>query len=143
MTLILNLSTLLCLYLQAMQWLKNKGGLKYICCWVLLLQLINLSIDPARHGDYINGKFTFQEDLSQNKIESVYELVSEYLFKKDIPEAQNADTHSLVKSFIIFHQVPAATVQLILVEEPILHNHSYQAAIPKFIQILESPPPKV
>jgi glycogen synthase len=126
-----------------MKFLKIKIGLKYMCCWILLLQLINLSIDPARHGNYIDGKFTFQEDLSINKIESVYELVAEYFFKKDVPEAQNADTHSLVKSFIMFHQVPAATEQLILAEEPIVHNHSYQAAIPKFIQILESPPPKV
>lgn len=113
-----------------------------MCCWALLLQLINLSIDPARHGNYIDGKFTFQEDLSVNKIESVYELIAEYVFKRDIPEAQNADTHLLAKTFIIFHQVPAATTQLILAEQPIVHNYSYQAAIPNFIQLLESPPPK-
>lgn len=125
-----------------MKFLKIKIALKYICCWALLLQLMNLSIDPARHQNFINGEFTFEEDLSVNKIESVYELVAEYLFKTDIPEAQNSDTHLLVKTFIIFHQVPTATAQLLLTEEPILHNHSYQASIPKFIQILESPPPK-
>lgn len=125
-----------------MQWLKFKGGLKNLCCWVLLLQLINLSIDPAKHQNFVNGELTFQEDLSVNKIESIYELISEHIFKKDVPESQNADNHSLVKTFIIFHQVPAPTTQLILAEEPIFHNHSYQAFIPELVQVLESPPPK-
>ena len=126
-----------------MKLVKIKKGSKIICCWLLLLQLMNLSIDPARHQNFINGELTFQEDLSVNKIESVYELIAEYLFKKDIPETQNAADQSLVKTFIVFYQSPAPFTQLILVEQPILHNHSYVANFPEQIQVLESPPPKL
>lgn len=129
-------------YLCGLQWLKIKNGLKHVCCWILLLQLTNLSIDAGRHQNVINGQLTFQEDLSINKMESIYELISEYLFKKDVPETQNSDHHSLVKTFIIFHQVPTATTQLILVDKPVQHNHSYRYFIPELVQVLESPPPQ-
>lgn len=125
-----------------MQRYKIKGKLKYCCCWILLLQLINLSIDPARHANFINGKLTFQEDLSINKVESVYELLLEHIFKKDVPETQDVGNHSLAKMFIIFHQIPNPDTQIILKEEPIQHNHGYQALIPELAQALESPPPK-
>lgn len=126
-----------------MKFLKIKIGLKYICCWALLLQLMNLSIDPARHQNFINGKLTFEEDLSINKIESIYELVLEHLFKKDVPETQNAADHSLAKTFIVFCQSPVLFTQLILVEKPIVHNHSYIANFPEQTRVLESPPPKL
>lgn len=125
-----------------MKFLKIKIGLKYICCWALLLQLINLSIDPARHQNFINGELTFKEDLSINKIESIYELLVEHLFKKDVPETQNAADHSLTKTFIVFYQSPTPFTQLVLVEQPIVHNHSYAAIFPEQTQVLESPPPK-
>lgn len=125
-----------------MKFLKIKTGLKFFCCWALLLQLINLSIDPARHQNFINGEITFEEDLSINKIESIYELILEHLFKKDVPETQNAADHSLAKTFIVFYQNPVPFTQLILVEQPIVHNHSYVAYFPEQMQVLESPPPK-
>ena len=106
------------------------------------MQLINLSIDPARHQNFIDGEPTFQEDLSINKIESVYELILEHVFKKDVPETQDASNHSLAKTFVFFHHIPSPHTQVILKEEPILHNHSYQALIPELAQVLESPPPK-
>ena len=123
--------------------LKFKGGLKNLCCWILLLQLFNLSIDPARHQNFINGQFTFQEDLSINKIESIYELISEHIFKKDVPETQNSTNQSFAKAFIVFHQLPEPTSQLNFAEELVLHNHNYQVFIPELVKIIESPPPKV
>ena len=126
-----------------MKFLRIKIGLKYICFWALLLQLVNLSIDPARHQNFINGELTFEEDLSVNKIESIYELVVEHLFKKDVPETQNAADHAAAKTFIIFYQSPIPFTQLVLVEQPIVHNHSYVANFPEQTQVLESPPPKL
>ena len=87
-----------------MKRLKIKSGLKFFCCWALLLQLINQSIDPVRHQNIINGEITFQEDLSVNKIESIYEFVVEHLLKKDVPETQNSANQLLAKAFIVFHQ---------------------------------------
>lgn len=109
----------------------------------MLLQLINLSIDPATHQNYINGAFTYQEDLSLNKIESLSELILEYVFKKDVPESQNAANHALAKTFIVFYQSAALPAKIIFNAQPIVHNHSYQVNYPDQNQVLESPPPQL
>lgn len=109
----------------------------------MLLQLINLSIDPATHQNYINGAFTYQEDLSLNKIESLSELTLEYVFKKDVPESQNAANHALVKTFIVFYQSASLPAKIVFNVQPIVHNHSYQVNYPDQNQVLESPPPQL
>ena len=109
----------------------------------MLLQLINLSVDPATHQNYINGAFTYQEDLSLNKIESLSELILEYVFKKDVPESQNATHHALAKTFIVFYQSAALPAKVILNAQPIVHNHAYQVNYPEHTPVLESPPPQL
>ena len=141
MTFILNLQIFNLIYLPPMQ-SKIKIGLRHFCCWILLLQLLNLSIDPVRHQNLINGELTFQEDLSINKIESLYELVLEYVFKKDVPETQDHANHSTAKAFFFYHQTPNLCCKLILTEKPVMHNHSYIISSYEQIHVLESPPPK-
>jgi len=121
---------------------KIKKGLNSFCCWLLIVQLINLSIDPPRHQNLIEGKFTYQEDLSINKIESIYELITEHVFKINVPETQDSTHHGTVKTFIVFYQSPAPFAQLLLREKPIVHNHNYVMHIPDHIRVLESPPPQ-
>ena len=121
---------------------KIKKGLNSFCCWLLIVQLINLSIDPPRHQNLIEGKFTYQEDLSINKIESIYELITEHVFKINVPETQDATHHGTVKTFIVFYQSPAPFAQLLLLEKPIVHNHNYVMYIPDHFRVLESPPPQ-
>ena len=126
-----------------MKIVKVISSLKYLACWVMLLQLINLSIDPAMHQNYINGAFTYQEDLSLNKIESLSELILEYVFKKDVPESQNSVNHSLAKTFIVFYQSAALPTKIIFNAQPIVHNHTYRVNYPEHAQVLESPPPQL
>ena len=141
MTFILNLKIFNLIYLPPMQ-SKIKIGLRHFCCWILLLQLLNLSIDPPRHQNVINGELTFQEDLTINKIESLYELIVEHLFKKDVPETQDNANHSISKAFFFYHQTPNLCCKLILTEKPVIHNHFYITSFPEQNQVLESPPPK-
>ncbi|RZK38481.1 MAG: hypothetical protein EOO90_22175 [Pedobacter sp.] len=122
---------------------RIKTGLKYLCCWALLLQMLNLSIDPARHANYIDGQITFQEDLSINKIESFSELLLEKLFDKNIPEIQDQAHHSLVKAFFFFHQNPTVITEPILIELPVRHNHLYIEQRSETSKSLESPPPRL
>jgi hypothetical protein len=126
-----------------MKIVKIRSGLKYLACWVMLLQLINLSIDPATHQNFVNGAITYQDDLSLNKIESLSELILENIFKKDIPETQSATNHALAKTFIVFHQNPPLTTTIVFIAQPIVHNHTYQVNYPKPYQVLESPPPQL
>lgn len=54
--------------------------------WVLLIQIINISIDPIDPIFDKSGSLAFEEDLSVNDIESIYELVSEQCLGIDVPE---------------------------------------------------------
>lgn len=125
--------------------MKNLVGrlnLKMICCWLLLLQMVNLSINPIRHQNYIHGVYTIREDLSVNKIESIYELISEYVFKKNVPETQDAGEQGLVKVAVFFHLAPEFVCCVTSQEQRIIHNHAYRAHFPKINLVLESPPPR-
>ncbi len=126
-----------------MKFLRRKLGLKYLFCWALLLQMVNLSINPVRNENYINGQYTFQEDLRINKIESIYELILEHIFKKDVPETQDSAEQGLVKAAFIWQQVQYVSFVPIVIEKPIEHNHTYTAYFPVTTLALESPPPKI
>jgi len=125
-----------------MKFLRSKIGLKYLFCWALLLQMVNLSINPVRHQNYINGQYTFQEDLRINKIESIYELILEHIFKKDVPETQDSAEEGLVKAAFVWQQVQYISFVPVLTEKPVEHNHTYTAFFPITTLVQESPPPK-
>jgi len=126
-----------------MKFLRGKLGLKHLFCWALLLQMVNLSINPVRHQNYINGQYTFQEDLRINKIESIYELILEHIFKKDVPETQDSAEQGLVKAAFVWQQVQYVSFVPIVIEIPIAHNHAYTAYFPVTTLVQESPPPKI
>jgi len=126
-----------------MKFLRRKLGLKYLFCWALLLQMVNLSINPVRHENYINGQYTFQEDLRINKIESIYELILEHIFKKDVPETKDSAEQGLVKAAFVWQQVQYVSFVPIVIEKPIAHNHTYTAYFPVTTLVQESPPPKI
>jgi hypothetical protein len=110
--------------------------------WALLLQMVNLSVDPARHLNIVGGKYTISEDLSVNKMESVYELVLEYVFKIEVPETQDAEEELLQKTGLTYYLAEKENIDLKAPVRPVLHNHSYTESIPEHIPVLHSPPPK-
>ncbi|MBI3219912.1 MAG: hypothetical protein HYZ44_10395 [Bacteroidetes bacterium] len=79
----------------------NKGVIinifKSLIIWVLLIQIINISIDPLDPVSDKLGRFALQEDLSINEIESIYEFVSEHCLGVDIPENDEDDESGFVK----------------------------------------------
>jgi hypothetical protein len=68
-----------------------KNIIKQVVCWILLLQIINISINPpdAKHAKY--SSITDKEDLLINETESIYELIAEGLFNEDVPESNEDD----------------------------------------------------
>jgi len=55
--------------------------IKCFFCWVLLLQGINISIDPPDLKHFKNGSIGHKEGLSTNEIESIYKLISKVAFE--------------------------------------------------------------
>jgi hypothetical protein len=71
-------------------------------CWILLLQMINISIDPADLKQFKSAQMLDNEDLSINEMESVYELVSENVFEKDVPESDESDVDKQSHTFDLY-----------------------------------------
>lgn len=68
-----------------------------VIAWVLLIQVINISIDPIDPVSDKLGRINTGEDLSINDIESFYELFSEQCLDIDIPESDEDDENGFVK----------------------------------------------
>ena len=65
--------------------------------WVLLSQVINISIDPIDPIMDKLGRLNTTENLAINDIESIYELVSEQFLGLDVPETDEDDESSIMK----------------------------------------------
>jgi hypothetical protein len=110
--------------------------------WVLLIQIVNISIDPIDHVSDKLGRLAFEEDLSVNDIESIYELFSEQYLGIDIPEQDEDDGNGFIKiidfyfsqsSFDIKEQYQPIRISFLTIEKnltSIVLDHT-------------SPPPKV
>lgn len=119
-----------------------KSWIKKIICWVLLIQMVNLSMDPIDQINLKNGH-TYEEDLSINEIESVYELVSESVFDQDVPEADEQDEDAYVKIFnLYFNPVAANTIFFNTHKFILTHSVFYQVSSYAYHPEINSPPPK-
>ncbi len=86
-----------------MSFKASKKNVLIIITWILLVQVINLSIDPTDPAPYKPGKLTVCEDLTINEIESIYELVAEQCAGVNVPEQEDSDHHgSFVKVMAFF-----------------------------------------
>lgn len=108
--------------------------------WVLLLQVINLSIDPVDPVSYKVGRMS--QHFQANDIESIYELVCEQFIGMDVPEHDEEDLNGFLSLFMLYftptaieNQTPpvALTLRYFFIESAL------QSVSPDFI----SPPPQV
>lgn len=77
--------------------LLTKSTIIRCFAWVLLVQVINISIDPVDPIAEKLGRLSWEEDLSINDIESIAELLSEQFLGIDIAEQDEDDENGLVK----------------------------------------------
>ena len=82
-----------------------------VLCWILLLQSINLSIDAPDLTPITHTSLSDNEDLLVNDIESIYELVSEVIFGKDVPENDENDIDTKSPVFDAFCFSPQSIIQ--------------------------------
>lgn len=113
---------------------------KHVMGWVLLLQVINLSVDPV---DPVNDKVGgMSQHFQVNDIESIYELICEHFMGMEIPEHDEEDLNGFLSLFMLYytptaienHTLPVArTLRYFFIES------SLQSVTSDFI----SPPPQV
>ena len=111
--------------------------------WILLIQVINLSIDPTDPVPFKSGKLAICEDLSINEIESIYELVSEHCMGVDVPEHDENDHQgSFVKVMAFFFVSNSIKIKEQFLDTRISFFISDEALPSVDIESI-SPPPKL
>lgn len=124
--------------------MKIKGVkiiLKKFICWILLLQMINISIDPPDVKFFKNADVMHREDLSINEIESIYELISEVFLNRYVHESDENDINGISKTFNIYFFAPAS-VQFYTPAFSIGYCSYYQNIFSVLFSKPISPPPK-
>jgi hypothetical protein len=119
-----------------------KNIIKQIVCWILLLQLINISIYTPHTKSFAVGCVTSPEDLDVNGVESIYELVSEGIFNVDVPVSGENDSDITFETLDIF-LLSAGYNKLIVFKHPIEHYAFYPCAFYLLHSAPNSPPPKL
>lgn len=118
-----------------------KNISKHIVCWILLLQMINISIDSPNLKHQDHSAKTLKEDLSINEIESVCELIAEGVFDTEMPESDEDDIDSSSPSVeLYFFERPCSKLQAFI--SPIEHFSYYYNNFLSICQEPNAPPPK-
>ncbi|NTS43570.1 hypothetical protein HRG84_22010 [Flavisolibacter sp. BT320] len=116
-------------------WLKQIG------CWILFLQLLNLSIDPPQVDAVFQTRSAQQAAVSFNEKETVFEYVSEELLALDIPDTEEQDVEKSVHALeLYFSQSPSFT--LAVPELPLQHLGFYANRFSCWTSRPHAPPPK-
>ncbi|HEV7329680.1 MAG TPA: hypothetical protein VGN63_01470 [Flavisolibacter sp.] len=115
--------------------------LRKISCWILLLQMINLSIDPPDTSVVFESKSSFQSEIERNERESVYEYVSEALLEFEIPDTEEQDIEKSVHALELYYSSPPS-FSLINPALPILHCSFYSSSYFSWETKPNAPPPK-
>lgn len=115
--------------------------IKRFFCWVLLLQMINLSINLADFREFQNRHASHKAAQPFNEIETLYELVAEGLFDKDIPDTEDQDTVSSFKSFDLFSFQPLHN-EIVVTPYTVEYFSFYQPGISLVHAEPNAPPPK-
>ena len=118
-----------------------KNIIPRFVCWILLLQMINISIDPPDLRQLKKAATQQKEDLTINEIESVFELVSECVFENSVPETEDNDIDTKLSTFdlycytISYSTIPASNYA-VEHNDFYLNNFSFEIPEPN------APPPK-
>ncbi len=111
-------------------------------CWILLLQMINISVNPPDSRSFKFFQVQTTEDLSFNETESLYELISETVFDLDVPETEDEDIDISWETPELFCLVSKSHEGVSFSFLPRRFFTYQQGAISVHLKI-SSPPPKV
>lgn len=81
---------------------------RQLIIWILLIQVINLSVDPIDPLTYKLGRVS--EDLAINDIESIFEFIAETCTNLEIPESDEDDINSFSKIFMACTEIASFSI---------------------------------
>lgn len=116
--------------------------LKQISCWILLLQMVNLSIDPPEASVVFQSKTQSQAGDAIAETETVYELVSEELLDIEVPETEETDVEKTVHLLELYYSHPPSFT-LDDPSLPVHHLSLYNTRLLSWETIPNAPPPKL
>lgn len=112
-------------------------------CWLLLLQMINISVDPPDIKTHVSQGKQPKHQKEIDSINSVYEMVAEGLLDNDIPdEDDETDIEKTVKSVELFCYKTAIPT-LAAVDVPLKHQPSNSDPYSSCSTNPNFPPPKM
>lgn len=118
-----------------------KNIISKIICWILLLQIVNISINPPDLQRPKYTSVTHQDDLSINKIESIYEFISENILDVEVPESEEEEIDTSSPTLeLYFYKRTYSKLQAFVF--PIEHFSHYSNRFPSVHKEPSSPPPK-
>ncbi len=118
-----------------------KYILKQLVCWILLLQMINISIDVPDVATSFKSTSRISKDLAINDIESVYELLSENVFHIEVPDNDEPDIEKDINSVELFYFHPDI-YHFGFTDFPLSHQSYYTESFTVLFSEPNSPPPK-
>ena len=108
---------------------------------VLLVQVINISIDPMDPVSDKLGRLATHEDLSINDVESIYEFVSEQFLGIDVPEQDEDDESAFIK--IMDFYFTQSSIEIKNEYQPYdISFFTIEKNLNSIVLDLNSPPPK-
>ncbi len=119
-----------------------KNIVKKVICWILLLQIINISVDPPDLNVRAYDTATSKKESSFDETESVYELIAEGVFDEKVPESDEdeMDTSSPSFELYFFNRSCSRLPALVF---PLHHSPHYHNNFLSLHQEPHSPPPKI
>lgn len=113
---------------------------RQILCWVLLIQIVNLSIDPPDR--MVLKQAAHPVDHTSDEIESIYELISEELFDTAVPGNDENEQEKQLNAFDLYCP-PSISSDIVitayLIEHLAYNQDIFLAQAPECY----SPPPEV
>lgn len=113
---------------------------RQILCWVLLIQIVNLSIDPPDR--MVLKQAAHQVDHTSDEIESIYELISEELFDTGVPGNDENEQEKQLHAFDLYCS-PSISSDIFITGYSIEHFQYNQDIFPALTLERYSPPPEV
>ena len=109
--------------------MRKKGWTYYIlqgCCWLLVLQLLNISIDPPDNKLHLYTSCKQIQQNNVNQIESICELIAEEMAHTVVPDNHDPDVEKNIHPFVFYCSPP--TVQSFDFSLPLLEHRCYYTA---------------
>ncbi|WP_428656589.1 hypothetical protein [Runella sp.] len=121
---------------------------KRLICWVLLLQMIHVSMDNVSPSGFSGRGFFYQATPSNNPTDTLFEWLAITVFNtshhQDVPSGDPSEEHSLLEEFSVCLIWPPLDLEFIHTIDAELYTDNFGHYLDNFVPHYSepnSPPP--